>query len=63
MSTQSQRKYQATLSIVDKVYNSVPAFTDIFDEESWYIFALVFTAATIIIAVVASRFVTIKPVE
>ena len=63
MSTNAQKKYEATLSLVNKVYDSVPAFTDVFDEDGWYIFAGCFTAATMILTLVASRFVTLKPVD
>lgn len=63
MSTQAQRKYEATLSIVNKVYDSVPAFTDVFDEETWYIFAGCFTVGTILLTLIASRFITLKPVD
>lgn len=63
MSTQAQRKYEATLSIVNKVYDSVPAFTDVFDEETWYIFAGCFTVGTILVSLIASRFITLKPVD
>ena len=55
-----QRKYEATLKLVNKVYDQVPAFTDVFDEETWYIFAFVFTAASILAAFVASRYITLK---
>ncbi|KAF2350835.1 hypothetical protein FHG87_018405 [Trinorchestia longiramus] len=51
---QSQRKYEATLKLVNKVYDQIPAFTDVFDEETFYIFAFFFTVATILGAVVAS---------
>jgi len=63
MATQSQRKYEATMSIVNKVYDNVPAFTDVFDEETWYIFAACFTIGTLVMTFVASRFITIKPVD
>jgi len=63
MATQSQRKYDATMSIVNKVYESVPAFTDVFDEETWYIFAACFTIGTFVVAFMASRLITIKPVD
>lgn len=63
MSTQAQRKYEATLSIVNKVYDSVPAFTDVFDEETWYIFAGGVTVGTILLTLIASRFITLKPVD
>jgi len=63
MATQSQRKYEATMSIVNKVYDSVPGFTDVFDEETWYIFAGCFTIGTLVLTIVASRFITIKPLD
>lgn len=63
MSTQAERKYEATLSLVNKVYDFVPAFTDVFDEDTWYIFAGCFTAATLILTIVASRYISLKPVE
>lgn len=63
MSTQAQRKYEATMSIVNKVYDSVPAFTDLFDEDTWYIFAACFTLATILVTFIASRYITLKPLE
>jgi len=63
MATQSQRKYEATMSIVNKVYDSVPSFTDVFDEETWYIFAGCFTIGTLVLTFVASRFITIKPLD
>jgi hypothetical protein len=59
----SQRKYEATLKLVNKVYDQIPSFTDVFDEETWYIFAFFFTVATIIGAFVASRFITLKNLD
>lgn len=59
----SQRKYDATLKLVNKVYDQFPAFTDVFDEETWYIFAAVFTGATILAAVIASRFIKLKNLD
>lgn len=41
--------------IVHKLADYVPAFTDIFDEESFYIFAFLLVIATIAVAVVLSR--------
>jgi len=49
------------LEAVNQIYDQFPAFTDIFDEETFYIFAFCFTAATIFVAFIASRFITIKP--
>ena len=64
MSTQTgQRKYEATLKLVNKVYDQFPAFTDIFDEETWYIFAFMFTGITIVVAIIASRYITLKNID
>jgi len=49
------------LEAVNQIYDQFPAFTDIFDEETFYIFAFCFTCATILVAFIASRFITIKP--
>ncbi|XP_026284541.1 uncharacterized protein LOC113210659 [Frankliniella occidentalis] len=50
------------IQLIDHLYNQVPAFTDIFDEETWYIFVACFVASTIVLAIVLSRFITIRPV-
>jgi len=50
----------AALQAVHNIYNTFPSFTDIFDEESWYIFAFCLTTAAIIVAFVASRFIVLK---
>ena len=42
-------------SIVHKLSDYIPAFTDIFDEESFYIFVFFFVLATIVVAVLLSR--------
>ena len=42
-------------SIVHKVSDYIPAFTDVFDEESFYIFVFLFVLATIIVAVILAR--------
>jgi len=51
------------LRILDHFYNWCPAFTDVFDEESWYIFVVCFVAGTILVAFILSRYITIKAVE
>ena len=51
------------LDAINHIYEQFPAFTDIFDEETFYIFAFVFTCTTILAAFIASRFITIKPSE
>ncbi|KAK3589118.1 hypothetical protein CHS0354_017084 [Potamilus streckersoni] len=46
--------------IVDILAARIPAFTDIFDEETFYIFAFVLTLVSICVVVFLSRRVTIK---
>lgn len=57
------KKEGYNLKVIDSLYSQVPAFTDIFDEETWYIFVGFFLLGTIIVAFIISRFITIKPVE
>ena len=52
-----------SMKVIDTIYEQIPSFTDIFDEETWYIFVICFSLATFILAFIISRFVTIKPVE
>lgn len=58
----AKNKKAYNIELIDHIYNQVPAFTDVFDEETWYIFVGFFVIGTIMIAVVLSRFVTIRPV-
>jgi len=51
---------KAVMKLVDKFYDHVPAFTDVFDEESFYLFAAVITAVTCIAGFLASRYITVK---
>lgn len=46
--------------IVRKLSSYIPAFTDVFDEESFYIFAFCFVIAVIIGAVVVARRVELE---
>ncbi len=48
------------MHLVDKIYETTPGFTDVFDEDSFYLFAVIFTLLTFLGAFAASRFVTIK---
>ncbi|XP_043476656.1 uncharacterized protein LOC122507805 [Leptopilina heterotoma] len=61
--TQYTRPKDYNLKLIDTLYNQVPAFTDVFDEETWYIFVGCFVAGTIMLAFLLSRFITIKPVD
>ena len=51
---------RAVMDIIDKYYEQTPGFQDIFDEESFYIFAAVFTLATCLMGFVASRYFKLK---
>jgi len=59
--TGSSKNYN--LRLIDMLYSQVPAFTDVFDEETWYVFVICFVAGTFLVAFILSRFITIKPVE
>ncbi|XP_048526605.1 uncharacterized protein LOC125505864 [Dendroctonus ponderosae] len=48
---------------VHAFYSQLPAFTDVFDEESFYIFAYCMVCTTLVIVFILSRFITIKPVD
>ncbi len=48
---------KVVMTLVDKLYDHAPSFEDIFDEQSFYVFAAGFTLMTIIAAFVASRYV------
>ncbi|XP_055902288.1 uncharacterized protein LOC129938642 [Eupeodes corollae] len=56
-------KPRGTLAVIEQIYHDIPAFTDVFTEESFYFFAFCFVCATIIVAFALSRFITIKPVD
>lgn len=47
----------------ESAYESVPSFTDIFDEESFYLFATIVFASTIAFVFFLSRKVTIREVD
>ena len=50
----------AEYEVVKKMSSYVPAFKDVFDEETFYIFAFILAGGAIIIALCGSRFVTLK---
>ena len=58
--SQSQPKGSVVMGIIDKYFEQAPGFQDVFDEETFYIFATVFTLATCLAAFVASRYITLK---
>lgn len=58
-----KKGFKASIQIFNDVYESLPYFTDVFDEESFYIFAAVFTLASIALAFILSRYITIKEAD
>lgn len=51
------------MDVIERIYNDIPAFTDVFTEETFYIFAICFALTTILVAFISSRFITIKPMD
>ncbi|XP_061709037.1 uncharacterized protein LOC134755801 isoform X2 [Cydia strobilella] len=51
------------LQVVEEFYSHIPAFTDVFSEDTFYVFVVIFVISTILVAFILSRFVTIKPVD
>lgn len=60
MTTTYNRGYQASMQLFSRMYGNVPYFTEIFDEETFYIFAFVFVVASFLLAFVLSRFIKIQ---
>lgn len=54
---------KAHIQLVNKISKHIPAFTDVFDEQTFYITAAVFTLTTILVVIILSRFITLKPVN
>jgi len=59
----SKDAYKANINIFNKVYDQLPAFVDVFDEETFYVFVIFFVLSSFLIAFILSRFITIKPVD
>lgn len=51
------------MEVIERIYNDIPSFSDVFSEETFYIFAFCFVLGTFVLAFILSRFITIKPVE
>ena len=53
---------KATIRAFDKFYSWFPSFLDVFpDEDAWLNFVFWFVLATLVVAVVVSRYIVIKP--
>lgn len=55
----SQKTFKISAALND-AYSKLPAFTDIFDEEGFYLAFIGLTIITILVAFVLSRFITLK---
>ncbi len=54
------KKGEAEKEIVKTVSSWIPKFTDVFDEESFYIFAVILVVSSVIGVCLLSRYVKIK---
>ena len=54
------RTGKAVMEAMDRIFSKTPSFEDIFDEESFYLFAACFTCISVVAAFVASRYITLK---
>lgn len=57
----NSKNYQ--MKLIEHLYSQIPAFTDVFTEETFYMTVVVFVISTIAVVFVLSRFITIKPVD
>lgn len=51
------------VDFIERMYNEMPTFTDVFNEETFYIFVTCFVLTTLLVAFVLSKYITIKPVD
>jgi len=51
---------KAVMQAVDKLYDHLPGFEDIFTETSFYIFAAVFAVLSLVLGVLASKHIKLK---
>lgn len=57
------KRHPGTVQWIEFFYNEIPSFTDIFTEETFYIFVVCFVTATIILAAILSRFIKIRAID
>ena len=51
---------KAVMQGFDKLYEKVPAFEDIFTETSFYVFALTLVILSVVLGVLASKYVKLR---
>lgn len=49
------------LELADHLYSKIPAFNDVFDEETFYVFAIFVVVGSFFMAFILSRFIKLKP--
>lgn len=54
------RSYQASLELFRKLEDNLPSFSDVFDEETFYLFAFFVVVLTILVVFILSRFITLE---
>lgn len=58
----SQKTFKLS-SVLNNAYADLPAFSDIFDEESFYLAFIGLTIVTLLVAFILSRFITLKEAD
>ena len=56
-------KFQHSVQLFAKLYGNVPSFVDVFDEETFYMTAIVVTVVSLVGAMVLARYVKIKEAD
>lgn len=59
----ARNHFRIHTQIYDQVYSYFPHFDDLFDEESFYLFAVGLTITAIFVCVVFSRKITLREVD
>lgn len=57
------RSYKSSLELFKRIEGCLPYFVDVFDEESFYLFAGLVVIVTILAAFILSKFIVIKEYE
>merc|ERR1712032_511589 len=61
--TAKEKTIHKAMRSADKFYTEIPAFADVFDEETWYQFCFVFVACTIVCVFLLSRYIDIRSLD
>jgi len=54
------RTAHKAIKSIDKIYDHVPSFADVFDEETWYQFCFVFVCCTVVCVFFLARYIDIR---